>query len=98
MRVLRPAPGDRRILLILKRARELNAKRGLLNGARRPEGKARRPGTLEEARLEVADVLIVTAVFAEVLDIDVDTAVRDKLQIIYSRDGALTRLETETGN
>ena len=29
-------------------------------------GKARRPGTLEEVRLEVADVLIVTAVFAEV--------------------------------
>lgn len=59
---------------------------GELAGAyRRWAGKARRQGTFEELRLEVADLLIVTAVFAEVLGVDIDAAVRDKLKIIYSR-------------
>jgi NTP pyrophosphatase (non-canonical NTP hydrolase) len=57
----------------------------LLGAYRRWAGKARRPGTLDEVRLEIADVLIVTAVLAAQLGIDIDAAVRDKLEIIYSR-------------
>jgi NTP pyrophosphatase (non-canonical NTP hydrolase) len=57
----------------------------LVGAYRRWAGKARRPGSLEDVCQEVADVLIVTAVFAVRMGIDIDAAVEDKLKIIYSR-------------
>jgi NTP pyrophosphatase (non-canonical NTP hydrolase) len=57
----------------------------LVGAYRRWAGKARRRGTFEEVRLEVADVLIVTAVFAARAKVDIDQALADKLKIIYSR-------------
>jgi NTP pyrophosphatase (non-canonical NTP hydrolase) len=57
----------------------------LIGAYRRFAGKARRTGTLEELEHEIADVLIVTAVFAERAGIDIDQAVTRKLAIIYSR-------------
>jgi NTP pyrophosphatase (non-canonical NTP hydrolase) len=57
----------------------------LLGAYRRWAGKARRSGSFEDVRKEIADVLIVTAVFAADLGIDIDQAVQDKLEIIYSR-------------
>jgi NTP pyrophosphatase (non-canonical NTP hydrolase) len=57
----------------------------LIGAYRRYVGKARRNGTLEELSHEVADVLIVTACFAEVMDIDLDQAIEAKLKVIYSR-------------
>jgi NTP pyrophosphatase (non-canonical NTP hydrolase) len=63
-------------------------KAGELAGAyRRYAGRARRAGTLRELEGEVADVLIVTAVFAvfaERAGIDIDAAAC-KLAVIYSR-------------
>ncbi len=59
---------------------------GELAGAyRRWAGKARRKGTFEELCDEVADVLIVTAVFAHRAGIDIDEAVAVKQEKIYSR-------------
>lgn len=57
----------------------------LIGAYRRYAGKARRAGTLEDLEHEVADVLIVTAVFVERAGIDIDQAVADKLAIIYRR-------------
>jgi NTP pyrophosphatase (non-canonical NTP hydrolase) len=57
----------------------------LVGAYRRWAGKARRPGTFEEMCLEVADVLIVTGVFAIRAGIDIDAALSGKLEIIYSR-------------
>jgi NTP pyrophosphatase (non-canonical NTP hydrolase) len=57
----------------------------LVGAYRRWAGKARRTATFEEVCLELADVLIVTAVFAERLGVDIDKAVASKLEIIYSR-------------
>ena len=57
----------------------------LVGAYRRWSGKARRLGTKEDLAHEVADVLIVTAVFAERAGIDIDEAVTDKLSIIYNR-------------
>jgi NTP pyrophosphatase (non-canonical NTP hydrolase) len=52
---------------------------------RRYSGKARRSGTLQEVADEIADVLIVTAIFAVMLHIDINDAVQWKLRKIYSR-------------
>ncbi len=52
---------------------------------RRFAGKARRKGTLEDVRSEIADVLITVSIFARLLGIDIDSAVEDKLAVIYSR-------------
>jgi NTP pyrophosphatase (non-canonical NTP hydrolase) len=57
----------------------------LVGAYRRWAGKARRTGSFEDVCQELADVLIVTAVFAVRLRIDIDQAVEDKLKIIYSR-------------
>lgn len=57
----------------------------LVGAYRRWAGKARRTGTLAEVEAELADVLIVTAIFAEVIGIDIDKAVSAKLEKIYSR-------------
>jgi len=57
----------------------------LVGAYRRWSGKARRTGTLRELEDEVADVLVVTAVFAERAGIDIDAAIARKLAVIYSR-------------
>lgn len=57
----------------------------LVGAYRRYAGKARRSGTLEDVEHEIADVLIVTAIFAERMGIDIDKALADKLHIIWSR-------------
>ena len=57
----------------------------LVGAYRRWAGKARRIGTRRELEDEIADVLIVTAVFAERAGINLDAAVAAKLAVIYSR-------------
>jgi NTP pyrophosphatase (non-canonical NTP hydrolase) len=57
----------------------------LVGAYRRWAGRARRLGTKYDLALEIADVLIVTAVFAKRAGIDIDEAVTDKLEIIYGR-------------
>jgi NTP pyrophosphatase (non-canonical NTP hydrolase) len=57
----------------------------LLGAYRRCSGRARRAGTRQEVADEIADVLIVTAVFARRFGTDIDTAVQDKLRVIYAR-------------
>jgi NTP pyrophosphatase (non-canonical NTP hydrolase) len=57
----------------------------LVGAYRRWAGKARRNGSSQEIKDEIADVLIAAAVFAERLGIDIDKAVRDKLDVIRSR-------------
>jgi NTP pyrophosphatase (non-canonical NTP hydrolase) len=57
----------------------------LVGAYRRWAGKARRTGTRRELEDEIADVLIVTAVFAERAGIGLDAAVAAKLAVLYSR-------------
>lgn len=57
----------------------------LIGAYRRWAGKARREGTFREVEDEVADVLIVTALFAHRMGIDLDAAVERKLAVVYSR-------------
>jgi len=57
----------------------------LVGAYRRWAGKARRTGTRRELEDEVADVLIVTACFAERAGIDLSAAITAKLAVIYSR-------------
>lgn len=57
----------------------------LVGAYRRYVGNARRAGTLRELQDEVADVLVVTAVFAERAGIDINADVARKLAVIYSR-------------
>lgn len=57
----------------------------LVGAYRRWAGMARRSGTFEEMASEAADVLIVLALFAEMTNMDLERAVRDKLEEIYSR-------------
>lgn len=57
----------------------------LVRAYRRWTCRARQPGSLEELAEELADLLIVTAVFSVRLDIDLDAAVEAKLKVVYSR-------------
>ena len=57
----------------------------LVGAYRRWAGKARRTGTRRDLEDEVADVLIVTACFAERAGIDLNAAIAAKLTVIYSR-------------
>lgn len=57
----------------------------LIGAYRRWSGHARRSGTLEDVAGEVADVLITTAIFAHLAGIDINEAVRTKVERIYSR-------------
>ena len=57
----------------------------LVGAYRRWAGKARRTGTRRELEDEIADVLIVTACFAERAGIDLDAALAAKLAVIYNR-------------
>lgn len=57
----------------------------LVGAYRRWAGKARRLGSKAALADEVADMLIVTAVFAHVAGIDIEEAVAAKAARIYSR-------------
>ena len=57
----------------------------LVGAYRRWAGKARRTGTRRDLEDEVADMLIVTACFAERAGIDLNAAITAKLTVIYSR-------------
>ena len=57
----------------------------LIGAYRRWTGRARRTGTLRDLEDEVADVLIVTAVFAERAGININDAIPRKLATIYRR-------------
>jgi NTP pyrophosphatase (non-canonical NTP hydrolase) len=57
----------------------------LVGAYRRWAGKARRTGTRRDLEDEIADVLIVTAMFAERAGIDLNAAITAKLAVIYSR-------------
>jgi NTP pyrophosphatase (non-canonical NTP hydrolase) len=57
----------------------------LVGAYRRWSGRARRSGSFEDVASEIADVLIVTAVFAERVGVDIDHAVAEKLKVIYNR-------------
>lgn len=57
----------------------------MVGAYRRWAGLARRKGTKAELEDEVADVLISTAMFAHRVGIDIDTAIENKLEVIYSR-------------
>lgn len=57
----------------------------LIGAYRRWSGRARRKGTFEEVEKEVADLLITTLLFAIRAGIDIDKAIKSKLDNIYSR-------------
>ena len=73
------SPVDVQALCVAEEAGEL------VGAYRRWAGKARRTGTRRELADEIADVLIVTAVFAERAGINLNAAVAAKLTVIYSR-------------
>jgi NTP pyrophosphatase (non-canonical NTP hydrolase) len=80
----RPGPGgfnplDFQALSVAEEAGEL------VGAYRRWSGRARRTGTIRELADEIADVLIVTAVFADRAGIDLHAAITAKLTVIYSR-------------
>lgn len=52
---------------------------------RRWKGLARRSGSFDDVRHELADVVITAYVMAAVLDIDLAIALREKFSIIFSR-------------
>jgi NTP pyrophosphatase (non-canonical NTP hydrolase) len=52
---------------------------------RRWSGQARRSGTFEELRAELADVVITAYVLANFLDTDLDQAIESKMQKILTR-------------
>src|SRR5208282_2947190 len=57
----------------------------LLGAYRRYSGRARRKGSLDDVRSEMADVLLNVAMLAHLLEIELEDAVESKLDIIYSR-------------
>lgn len=57
----------------------------LVKAYRRYARKARRIGTLADVKDEIADVLIVTSILAYMLNVDLNQAVNDKLDVIWSR-------------
>ncbi|GAA1026686.1 hypothetical protein GCM10009557_05300 [Virgisporangium ochraceum] len=54
---------------------------------RRATGRARQPATWESVAEELADIVIVTRVTAELAGIDLDTAIKRKLAAIEARGG-----------
>ncbi|WP_369794633.1 MazG nucleotide pyrophosphohydrolase domain-containing protein [Kutzneria sp. 744] len=52
---------------------------------RRWSGQARRTGTAEELRAELADVVITAFVAAEELGIDLDQAITEKAGVVLTR-------------
>ena len=52
---------------------------------RRWSGQARRTGSYEDMAAELADVAIAAYVAAEVLEIDLERAMDDKLRVIFER-------------
>ena len=56
-----------------------------VKAARRYMGLARTPGTLEELREELADVVIASAAMAEAFGIDLETAVAHRMEYVMDR-------------
>lgn len=56
-----------------------------VGAARRYIGMARRSGTFEEMASELADVVIVAMCTADVFDVDIEEAVKSKLDKILNR-------------
>lgn len=56
-----------------------------VGAARRFMGMARRNGSFEEMQKELADVVITAYVTAQVFDVDLDMAIHQKLNEIFSR-------------
>lgn len=52
---------------------------------RRWMGLARRTGTKDEVAAELADVVISSFIAADVYDIDLEVALADKIEVIFSR-------------
>jgi len=52
---------------------------------RRWSGNARRHGSMAEMENELADVLVVAFVLAEILNIDIERVLSHKLDVIYTR-------------
>jgi NTP pyrophosphatase (non-canonical NTP hydrolase) len=70
----------------LRQALALAEETGEFVGAvRRYYGMARRGGTFAEVEAELADVAITAFVTAHVMDIDLEAAIRAKLDVIYGR-------------
>lgn len=84
--------GDIRAQQVLCLAEETGE---VVGAARRYLGLARRTGSLDAVRLELADVVIVSHVVADQFGIDLARAVEDKLQIIFGRP---FREDREPGN
>ncbi|MTE12620.1 MazG nucleotide pyrophosphohydrolase domain-containing protein [Nocardia aurantiaca] len=76
-----PAEGaaNRQVLALAEEAGEF------VGAYRRWSGQARRTGTFDEMKAELADVVITAWVAAAELGIDLDAAVADKLAVIYDR-------------
>lgn len=67
------------VLMLVEEAGEFAA------AYRRWTGMARRSGTFDDVSAELADVVIGAWVVADFLNVDLNTAIRDKLQVIFSR-------------
>lgn len=52
---------------------------------RRATNKARRSGTWAEVREEIADVLITAAAFADMMDWNLESLLKEKEKVIYRR-------------
>lgn len=52
---------------------------------RRWSGQARRQGSFEDVRAELADVVITAFVAAEVLGVDLEKAIEAKADVVFSR-------------
>lgn len=71
---------------ILRQVLNLAEEAGEAVGAyRRAAGHARRVGTWQDFQQEIGDVVVTAYVLAEEAGFDLDEAIHDKLQVIYSR-------------
>jgi NTP pyrophosphatase (non-canonical NTP hydrolase) len=57
----------------------------LVGAYRRWSGQARRSGSFEDVETELADVVITAYVLAEELGMDLDAAIRRKLDVVFTR-------------
>jgi len=75
-----PAVEDtRQVLCVAEEAGEF------VGAYRRWKGMARRSGSFDDVRLELADVVITAYVAADVIGFELDRAIEDKLTIVFNR-------------
>ncbi len=75
-------PSEARVRQVLALAEETGE---FVGAFRRAEGMARRTGPWADVQAELADVVITAYVTAQVLGIDLDTAVTAKTGVIFTR-------------